>query len=125
MATVVIGYVPRPEGEAALAAGIEEARRRHADVLVVQRPVEDERAAQPGGAPSSPVLAGIAHELRSLPRGAELAEELVAAASGPDDLIVIGIRRRTATGKLILGTSAQHVLLDAACPVLTVKAVAG
>jgi nucleotide-binding universal stress UspA family protein len=37
------------------------------------------------------------------------------------ELIVIGLRRRTAVGKLILGGSAQRILLDAACPVLAVK----
>jgi nucleotide-binding universal stress UspA family protein len=37
------------------------------------------------------------------------------------DLVVIGIRRRTPTGKLILGSQAQRILLDAPCPVLAVK----
>lgn len=124
MATVVIGYVTRPEGEAALVAGIEEARRRDADVVVVQRPGDGDQP-EAGETPAVLTGSGLTHELRLLPPGVELAEELVATASAADDLIVIGIRRRTATGKLILGTSAQHVLLDAACPVLTVKAAAG
>lgn len=120
MATVVIGYVSRPEGEAALAAGIEEARRRAADVVLVQRPVDDEPVS--GAVPDLLARSDLRHEVRPLPPGGDFAEELVEAADGPDDLIVIGVRRRSRTGKLILGTSAQHVLLDAACPVLTVKA---
>ena len=40
------------------------------------------------------------------------------------DLLVIGLRRRTPVGKLILGAQAQRILLDAACPVLAVKPAA-
>ena len=35
MPTVVLGYVPKPEGEAALAASISEAQLRQADLVVV------------------------------------------------------------------------------------------
>lgn len=53
------------------------------------------------------------------PRGvADLVE--VAEEAGAE-FIVIGLRRRTPVGKLILGSNAQPVLLDADCPVLAVK----
>ena len=35
MGTVVVGYVPKPEGEAALAAGINEAKLRGSKLVVV------------------------------------------------------------------------------------------
>ena len=50
-------------------------------------------------------------------------EELVAEADRlKASLIVIGLRRRTPTGKLLTGSQAQRTLLDANCPVLAVKA---
>lgn len=37
------------------------------------------------------------------------------------DQIVIGVRRRSKVGKLVTGSTAQYIILNAACPVLTVK----
>jgi nucleotide-binding universal stress UspA family protein len=37
------------------------------------------------------------------------------------ELAVVGLRRRSATFKLILGSHAQHVVVNAPCPVVTVK----
>jgi nucleotide-binding universal stress UspA family protein len=52
-----------------------------------------------------------------------LAEALEAVAAEVDaELIVIGLRRRSAVGKLILGSAASRILLTVPIPVLSVKA---
>jgi nucleotide-binding universal stress UspA family protein len=131
MGTVVVGYVPKPEGEAALTKAIEEAKLRGAKLVVVNshrggqdfdadaaRKAESEMEA----VEQKLTAAGIDHDLRQLVRGFEPAEDLISIAEANDaELIVIGLRRRSPVGKLILGSNAQRILLDAHCPVLAVK----
>jgi nucleotide-binding universal stress UspA family protein len=132
MGVIVVGYVPKPEGEAALRLAAEEAKLRGASLVVVNshrggREL-DGRESSSAEAHLDQVRAqlteaGIEHEVRSLVRGADPADDLVAvAAEVAADLIIIGLRRRSPVGKLILGSNAQRILLDAPCPVLAVKA---
>jgi nucleotide-binding universal stress UspA family protein len=128
--TIVVGYVPTPEGEAALAAGISEAGLRQeplhvvntsrGDALIDSRfASEDALAAVRAKLDQSGVVYEIAQQLGRH----EASEELVEIADRVKaSLLVIGLRRRTPTGKLITGSQAQRVLLDAHCPVLAVKA---
>ena len=55
-------------------------------------------------------------------RGLEAGEDLVQLADeNQADEIIIGVRRRSTVGKLIFGSTAQYVVLNASCPVVTVK----
>ena len=55
-------------------------------------------------------------------RGLEAGEDLVQLAQNKEvDEIIIGVRRRSKVGKLIFGSTAQYVILNAPCPVVTVK----
>jgi len=125
MSSVVVGYVPKPEGEAALDKAIEEARLRGAELIVVHshRARGEDAEIDLGAVQAKLDASGVTYDVRQLVRGFEAAEDLVSVAEAQDaELIVIGLRRRTPVGKLILGSNAQRVLLDAHCPVLAVKA---
>lgn len=55
-------------------------------------------------------------------QGLEPGEDLLQfAAENAIDLIIIGIQKRSKVGKLLFGSNAQYVILNADCPVLTVK----
>ncbi|GAA4433139.1 universal stress protein [Georgenia halophila] len=126
---VVVGYVITNEGEAALEAAVEEARRRSTRLVVVlaRKPGKDDPAATDAEADGvRDVLdeADIAYDIRQLRRADDVADALIATAEEVEaELIVIGLRRRSPVGKLILGSNAQRILLDAPCPVLAVKPV--
>ncbi|HEY0237410.1 MAG TPA: universal stress protein [Friedmanniella sp.] len=115
---IVVGYSSRPEGRAALRRALIEASLRGAG-LVVLHGVDDDLDELTADLQT----AGVPYVLKAPVEGSDAAEDLIelADASGAA-FIVIGLRRRSPVGKLLLGSNAQRVLLDAACPVLAVKA---
>ena len=129
MGAVVVGFVPGPRGEAALLHAIEECRRRHARLVVVNSSrgdaLVDERFVQGDELrrlQDELTVSGVPAELRQPVRGRDIAEEIADAVEETGaDLVVIGLRRRSAVGKLLMGSAAQRVLLDVDCPVLAVK----
>jgi len=66
--------------------------------------------------------AGVTSSTHLLIRGNSAGEDIVDfAAENEVGLIVVGIKRRSRVGKILMGSSAQFVILKAQCPVLTVK----
>lgn len=128
--TVLVGYVPNAHGEAALTAGVEESRRREEPLLVVNMSRDDVLVdARRAGADQLERVGrdlaelGTAFEVRRIDEGNDAAEAILdLAKEGDISVIVIGLRHRSPVGKLLLGSVAQRILLDAACPVLAVKA---
>ena len=126
--TVVVGYIPDRYGEAALTAGIEEARRRSTGLVVVNATkgdalVDRRYVGEEGVAELESRLAGLdlQHEVRQA-IGADVAEEMLRVVDDTRaQVLVIGLRHRSPVGKMIMGSVAQHVLLEATCPVLAVK----
>ena len=129
--TILVAYVPRPEGQAALDKGIEIAKRRNEHLLVVN--------ASPGGKKEDPSFAdvqdfervqqmlvdtGLSAELKQYVRGKNAVEEIEALVESlPISILIIGLRKRSPVGKLIMGSVAQELLLSVSCPVLAVKSV--
>ncbi|WP_374456422.1 universal stress protein [Nocardioides sp.] len=128
MTTIVVGWTPDEYGEAALARAVEEARLREGGIVVVNATrgdaLVDERYAD------SDQLARLSQELadtgitvdvrRSM--GADVGDQVLAVADEvAADLIVIGLRRRSPVGKLLMGSVAQRILLGAECAVTAVK----
>jgi nucleotide-binding universal stress UspA family protein len=132
MTTIVVGYVPKPEGRAALRRAAEEAKLRGARLVVINssrggRDFDADDAVQSEAeldhVRAQLDQAGVDGDVRQLVRGMDVADDLIAVAQETAaDFIVIGLRRRSPVGKLILGSNAQRILLDAPCPVLSVKA---
>ena len=65
---------------------------------------------------------GIDCEVNQLARGLSPGEDLILFAEENDvDQIYVGIRKKSRTSKLILGSTAQYIILKAKCPVTSVK----
>jgi nucleotide-binding universal stress UspA family protein len=128
--SVVLAYVPTPEGDAALDAAVEEAERRGSAVVVVNvtRPADQDDTPFTEEQVLDAVqarfrAAGVQSDVRQLPSGTDIADAVIEVAEETAaELVVIGLRRRTALGKLIMGSTAQRLLLGLECPVLAVKA---
>ncbi len=127
--TVLVAYVPTPEGDAAFSTAVEEAGRRRERLVLLNTPRE--------GAPVSAAMAGedavralveraaaagVAVEVHQEPHAGDVADEVVRVAGAVGaSVVVIGLRRRSPVGKLLMGSTAQRILLDADRPVLAVK----
>jgi nucleotide-binding universal stress UspA family protein len=65
---------------------------------------------------------GIACETHLIIRGMVPGEDLVKYAKEIDaDFIVMGVGKTSRVGKLFFGSNAQYTILEASCPVITVK----
>jgi nucleotide-binding universal stress UspA family protein len=64
----------------------------------------------------------ISCETHLLIRGLDAGEDLVAFAHEQQvDQVFIGVKRRSKVEKLVFGSTAQYVILNANCPVVTIR----
>ncbi|WP_461174200.1 universal stress protein [Arthrobacter sp. Z1-9] len=121
--TVLVAYLPSPEGREALTQGINEAVLRTSDLLIVHV-----GRGHHGLEPAE--MRDIENQLQAAGRELSIESSIL---SDPGDaviqiaqdrnvaMIVVGLRHRSMVGKLILGSTVQRILLDATCPVLAVR----
>lgn len=126
--TVVLGYVRTDEGEAALATALELLRDGE-KLIVINKSEPDELAGEYSEEQEADAFRehlagrGVDAEVLTLTAADEPAEVIVSQAVAHEArLVVIGMRRRSPVGKMLLGSTAQEVLFSAPCPVVTVRA---
>ena len=65
---------------------------------------------------------GVACETLMSVRGLETGEDIVRIAEEKQaEEIVIGVQRKSKVGKLLFGSTAQYIILNASCPVVTIR----
>jgi nucleotide-binding universal stress UspA family protein len=138
---ILIGLTSRNESRAALDRAVEEAQLRGASLHVVRTMGEGlsenpararawADAVEEAKADGERMVAdlasrGVTASFRLEPVSSDAAATLLEIAREIDaDLLVLGIRRRSPVGKLVLGSVSQDVILGAECPVLAIKAPA-
>ncbi|MEV7396501.1 universal stress protein [Aeromicrobium sp. NPDC092404] len=126
--TVVVAYSADVYGKAALEFGATEASRRGERLVVVNDTKGDAYVDKRLAAEQE--IDALRAELSRLDVETEVRQDMVpdvaeavlaVAAESSATLIVVGVRPRSPVGKLLLGSVAQRIILDARCPVLAVK----
>jgi nucleotide-binding universal stress UspA family protein len=116
----------RPEGDAALRWAADHAQRCGTALHVVLTRADSPAAPEYG----SPALrgrvatrlfdAGLPHRLHDPDEDVAAQVERLATTAGAD-LVVVPVRRRSPTLKLVVGSIAQEIILTVPCPVVAVK----
>ncbi len=127
--TILIGFVPTPAGEAALAAGLAEAARSGEDVVILNSPRRGATvdADLIGEDVAEDLLAkasaqGVAARVDHADHGSDIVDTFEALVERTDArMVVLGLRRRSPVGKFLLGSDVQRLLLELKVPVLAVK----
>jgi nucleotide-binding universal stress UspA family protein len=126
--TIAVAYRPDELGRAALDWAAAEARAK-GDSLILINVSRVEPRLDTGHARGTHLqditeslkTDGVVFEIRQV-QGEDIVDSvLFEAEQAAASLIVIGVRRRSAVGKLLLGSVAQSILLDSPIPVVAVK----
>jgi nucleotide-binding universal stress UspA family protein len=127
--TIVVGFSATAPGRAALTAAVAESRLRGQPLRVI--------TSSRGDAYADPAFAqqadwdwvqatldeaGVEFSVRQELRGKDPSEEILDVITEVGaSLCVIGLRRRSQVGKMLLGSNAHRILMESPCPVLSVR----
>lgn len=125
--TVAVAYAGGESSKAALRIAVEEARRRRMTLVVINATLgSDYESPRFTGPESIRDLesrlrgSGVNYVIRQ-PVSTDVAEGVLDEAERVRaSLLVVGLRRRSAVGKAILGSIAAQIVLDARVPVLAI-----
>jgi nucleotide-binding universal stress UspA family protein len=130
--SVIVGFLSSERGMKALELGIQEAKLRNTNLVVVhsmfgagkdedEEVIESDRAIKELDSYLGDT--GVPFAVHQYVRGNDPAQDIIQAVEDFDgQLIVIALRKRTSAGKFLLGSNAHDILMDAPCPVMTIRA---
>ena len=126
---ILVGYKGDNIDKALMDIAIKHAKAFEGEILIVTSMIDGDKTSNIAEAEKSLERTknhfndfGVKSETHLLIRGLAAGEDLVQFAKEKSvDEIIIGVRSRSNVGKLVFGSTAQFVILEAHCPVLTVK----
>lgn len=128
---ILVGYRGIDVGKDLMDIAVKHAKAFEGDILIVTSMIGGDKSKMKRFTDAESNLeqakayfsdSGVKSKTHLLVRGLEAGEDIVRFAKEKNvDEIIIGVRSRSKVGKLIFGSTAQFVILEAHCPVLTVK----
>jgi len=128
---ILVCYDDSPAAQAALKLSVVHAQKFNGRVFIItslvggsKEDLQEHRNAENGLKYAREILEkeNVACESHLLVRGLSAGEDIIRFAKENEiDEVIVGIRKTSKVGKLFFGSTAQFVVLEAECPVITVR----